>query len=45
MDEPMPRPRTSIARAICQYGVSTPSRDRRYSPTAITAPPTTGKIL
>ena len=36
-DEPIPMPRTSMATAICQYGVSTPSRDSRYRPTAITA--------
>ena len=41
----MPRPRTSIATAICQYGVSASSRDSRYRPSAITAEPTTGKIL
>src|SRR3954454_3592247 len=45
MLSPMPAPSTTMSTAITQYAVWASSRDSRYSPTAITSDPATGKTL
>ena len=45
MTLPSPAPRTSMATAICQYGVVPPSCDSRKSPTVASAVPMIGKTL